>query len=252
MRHSAARAGDNAGTDNSGDVTAWVISPHLLVAQAVTAALQSGGVSVELHAWDDLVRQVGPPEPDTVRHVVAIFDNLVTPTMVDEVRHFVALGNVRIAVVTTDAAATGWGGLVGNGSVDVVTMVTTIGLLAEVVGRFTAGQDLMEAETRVAMQEAWKEALDKQQDLLALIRTLSPRQLRVLELLASGRRVREVAELMGVADGTVRSHVKTLRHKIGARSQLEAVAMLRQVHELGGTAADLVPRPRQAPVAATG
>jgi hypothetical protein len=43
--------------------------------------------------------------------------------------------------------------------------------------------------------------------------------------------------------------VKTLRGKLGARTQLEAVAMLRQVHEVGD-GADLVPRPRAVPAAA--
>jgi hypothetical protein len=37
--------------------------------------------------------------------------------------------------------------------------------------------------------------------------------------------------------------VKTLRAKLGAKSQLEAVAMLRQVYEMGQDA-DVVPRPR--------
>ncbi len=82
---------------------------------------------------------------------------------------------------------------------------------------------------------------------MSLIATLSPRQQRVLELLASGRRVHEVAELLGVTDGTVRSHVKTLRNKIGARTQLEAVAMLRQVHEVGDSIAPAMIRPRQSP-----
>ena len=81
------------------------------------------------------------------------------------------------------------------------------------------------------------------------MQSLSPQQLKVLELLASGRRVAEVAELLGVADGTVRSHVKALRAKLGARTQLEAVAMLRQVYELLDRAV-VVPRPRGAPAEA--
>jgi FixJ family two-component response regulator len=72
----------------------------------------------------------------------------------------------------------------------------------------------------------------------------------VLELLATGRQVAETAELLGVASGTVRSHVRSLRSKLGAKTQLEAVAMLRQVQEVVD-AADLVPRPRAAPAGAS-
>ena len=39
---------------------------------------------------------------------------------------------------------------------------------------------------------------------------------------------------MGVTEGTVRSHVKALRAKLGARTQLKAVAMLHQAYDATG------------------
>lgn len=252
MDESAPRAHPGGQTALDRETTVWVVSPHLLVAQAVTAALRSVGSPVEFCAWETLVREAEPcPDPVGPRSVVAIFDGLDTPGVVDEIGRLIAEGDVRVAVVTTSPSAYRWGGLLGNRAVEVVTMATSIGQLSGVVERFAAGDPLMEPEERRALQAAWAEALDRRRDLTALIRTLSPQQLRVLELLASGRRVHEVAELLGVADGTVRSHVKTLRNKIGARTQLEAVAMLRQVHEVGG-AAFHVPRPRQAAAGAAG
>ncbi len=238
-------------TRPAGDVrvTAWVVSPHLLVAQAVTAALRSVGAPVDFHAWETVVLDVRSlPDPSVPQHVVAIFDGFEGPhdtEAMDEVGRIVALGGVRVAVVTSGPSASWWGGLVTSGDVDVVTMTSSVAQLADVVERFTAGHSLMRPEEREALRAAWAAALVKRSDAKALIGTLSPQQLRVLELLASGRRVREVAQVLGVTDGTVRSHVKTLRHKIGARTQLEAVAMLRQVHEVGGSIAHLMPRPRE-------
>lgn len=252
MDESAARA--RARTHPTVDVraTAWVVSPHLLVTQAVTAALRSVGSPVEFCAWESVVREArARPDPSGPRAVVAIFDGLDNPVVVEEIARLLAVADVRVAVVTTAPSAFWWGGLLADPAVDVVTMATSVGQLSDVVDRVRAGESLMEPDERVALQAAWAEALDRRQDLAALIRTLSPQQLRVLELLASGRRVHEVAQLLGVADGTVRSHVKTLRNKIGARTQLEAVAMLRQVQEVGG-AAFHVPRPRQAAAGAAG
>ena len=252
MDESAPRAPVRAHPPVDTRVTAWVVSPHLLVAQAVTAALRSVGSPVEFCAWETLVRDAASRrDPSVPRSVVAIFDGLDNPGVVDEIARLLAVGNVRVAVVTTGSAAFWWGGLLADGAVEVVTMATSVGQLADVVQRFMEGESLMEPDEREAMHAEWAEALDRRQDLVALIRTLSPQQLRVLELLASGRRVHEVAELLGVADGTVRSHVKTLRNKIGARTQLEAVAMLRQVHDVGG-ATFHVPRPRQAAAGAAG
>jgi len=252
MNESASRVRASAHPAIDTRATAWLVSPHLLVAQAVTAALQSAGSPVEFCAWETLVRDAeSRRDPSAPRSVVAIFDGLDNPVVVDEIARLLAVGDVRVAVVTTGPAAFWWGGLVADGAVDVVTMATTVGQLSDVVRRIIAGESLMEPDERAALHAAWAEALDRRQDLAALIKTLSPQQLRVLELLASGRRVHEVAELLGVADGTVRSHVKTLRNKIGARTQLEAVAMLRQVHDVGGGAFH-VPRPRQAAAGAAG
>jgi len=233
---------------------AWVVSPHLLVAQAVTVALCSAGAHVQFHAWETVVletRALSDPAP--VQHVVAIVDGVDDPEVVAEIGRVVATGGVRVAVVDSAPLASWWGGLAAGGAVDVVPMAKTIRQLAEMVDRFTEGQLLMSADERAALYTAWAEALDKQHGVASLVASLSPRQLRVLELLASGHRVREVAQLLGVSDGTVRTHVKTLRHKIGARTQLEAVAMLhqvrqvRQVRDVGGSVAHLMPRPRQSP-----
>ena len=223
---------------------AWVVSPHDLVAQAVAEALRTAGAPAEFHAWDDLVGQDGADDgAPGADHVMVILDGVDRPHAVDEVSRFVARGQGRVAVVTSAPNALVWGGLLQGGSVDVVTVTTSVEQLADMVRRFVGGEALMDAERRKELRAAWLDALDKRHHLLAQMRGLSRQQLRVLELLASGRRVPEVAEVMGIADGTVRSHVKTLRSKLGARTQLEAVAMLRQVHEVG-EAADLVPRPR--------
>ncbi len=226
-------------------LTAWVVSPHRLVAQAVVAALQAAGSPVEMHAWetlDDEVRAGGARAGP--HHMVAIFDGLDSLDVVHDVSRLVALGGVRVAVVTSGPALR-WGGLLEDTAVDVVTSSTNVTQLVEVVDRLLAGDRLMDAESRLALRVAWQDALDKRRHLMFAMRTLSPQQLRVLELLASGRQVASVAEVLGVAPGTVRSHVKSLRSKLGARTQLEAVAMLRRVHEVDD-GVDVVPRPRVA------
>ena len=51
---------------------------------------------------------------------------------------------------------------------------------------------------------------------------------------------------MGVAEGTVRSHVKALRAKLGASTQLKAVAMYHQAYDATEGGGAIVPRPRAA------
>lgn len=55
--------------------------------------------------------------------------------------------------------------------------------------------------------------------------TLTPRETLVLQLLADGRQVTEIARRLGISVHTCRGYVKSLLAKLGAHSQLEAVAV---------------------------
>lgn len=233
MRGAAPGRGHHAERRPGGRAAAWIVSPHLLVAQAATAALRSVGWPVEAHTWQEVVHgplDVGGPTP--LVRVVAIFDGDDGPGVVDELGGFVLSAHARVVVVTPGASAVRWGGLVDNNAVEVVSEVISVVELAEVVRRLTAGEPLMDAAQRAELRSLWVDALATRRELLDLVRRLSPQQRRVLELLASGLRVTEVAQAMGLAEATVRSHLKALRAKLGAQSQLEAVAMLNQVYEL--------------------
>jgi two-component system response regulator DesR len=222
----------------------WVVSPHLLVAQAVAAALSSVGTPAEAHTWESAVRDREAIAPGRPRHLVAILDGVEEVEVVDQVTRLVRDGDVRIVVVTSDDGAVQWGGLLASDHVDVVTMTTSVVQLAEDVDRLMTGTSSMDPSGRLALQASWARALARRRSIAAMMATLSPQQRRVLELLASGRRVAEVGDQLGVAHGTVRSHVKALRAKLGARNQLEAVAMWHQIARPaeGGTR---VPRPRR-------
>lgn len=247
-----------------------VLSPHLLVAQAVAAALRSAGMPAETRTWDSAVTRgrltiAGEARPNVL---VVIVDGLDSPTVVEQVDRLVQRGGVRVVVVTSAESAVRWGGLLANDAVDLVTVTTSVAELTDVVRTLAAGGSSMDPERRRALRTSWALDLDRRRQLRAQLESLSPQQRRVLELLASGRRVAEVGVEMGVAHGTVRSHVKALRAKLGAGTQLKAVAMYHQAYDmrtekgLGEVAgardadeaspADLVPTPRRdsdAPVA---
>ncbi|MEU1090459.1 response regulator transcription factor [Streptomyces sp. NPDC005892] len=57
---------------------------------------------------------------------------------------------------------------------------------------------------------------------------LTPREREALGLLAEGRTTAEISEHLGVALNTGRNHVQRVLQKLGARSQLEAVAIARR------------------------
>ena len=60
--------------------------------------------------------------------------------------------------------------------------------------------------------------------------TLSPREMEVLGLLKDGRSNEEIAEVLGISDQTVKTHLRALREKLGAADRAGAVG---KAFELG-------------------
>ena len=53
--------------------------------------------------------------------------------------------------------------------------------------------------------------------------TLTPREVEVVQTLASGMSSPEISEKLGITRNTLRTHVHNIVGKLGARSKLEAV-----------------------------
>ena len=222
-----------------------VVSPHLLVAQAVAAALGSTGTDAEARSWESVVHESAPlpaTSPAENGLLVVILDGLDSGRAVDDLARVVASGQTHVLVVTSRSGAVHWGGVVEDDLLD-ITWAQSLPELADVVEHVRSGGTALDPADRRELRASWSQALERRRTVRTLIDSLSPQQRVVLELLASGHRVKEVARIMEVADGTVRSHVRVLRSKLGARTQIAAVAMLRQL----GEPVPGVPRPRTAP-----
>lgn len=222
-----------------------VVSPHLLVAQAVAAALRSAGTDAEAQSWESVVHESATrPATSPVERglLVGILDGVDSGRAVDDLARVVASGQTHVLVVTSRSGAVQWGGAADDDLLD-ITWVQSVPELADVVEHIRSGGTALDPVERRELRASWSQALERRRTVTSLIDSLSPQQRVVLELLASGHQVKEVARIMEVADGTVRSHVRMLRSKLGARTQIAAVAMLRQL----GEPVSGVPRPRAAP-----
>lgn len=229
----------------AGPVPVCVVSPYLLVAEAVAAGLRSVGMLAEARSWEAAVRERDPDDrdPQLPHHLVVILEGSEHSSVVDEVSRIVEAGVVGVLVATPAPGLVPWGELLEADTFDVVSSVHSVSDFGALVEHFVAGRSPMSPQVRAALRDAWQSADDRRQRLRLLLDSLSPQQRRVLDLLASGRGVDEVGEVMGVARGTVRSHVKAMRAKLGARTQLEAVAMLKELDDSGEIT---VPQPRRA------
>lgn len=66
-------------------------------------------------------------------------------------------------------------------------------------------------------------------DLSRRLGTLTPQQFRVLELVAQGKLNKQIADVLGIQERTVKAHLQAIFEKLGARNRTQAGVFLRQL-----------------------
>jgi DNA-binding NarL/FixJ family response regulator len=95
--------------------------------------------------------------------------------------------------------------------------------IVEAVRRAADGEMLIPAPKLAALLGRRREVAGQDEDLASRLASLTPRETEILQLMTRGLDNREIAATLSVAYPTVRSHVRKVLHKLGARSRLEAV-----------------------------
>ena len=116
-----------------------------------------------------------------------------------------------------------WSDLVAAGASSVVPSSVGLDDLVRMLDDLVMGRAIA-WPGREQLEEEWRRLREEQEEVQRRMNSLSPRERSVLALLHDGLSVREVAELTGVREGTVRSQVKAVLRKLALSSQLAAVA----------------------------
>ena len=91
-------------------------------------------------------------------------------------------------------------------------------------------KDVLKGETIVApnlvqILAKFHQGDDTEINISNLISTLTPRENELLELLADGQRNKLIAKNLGISDGTVKLHVKSILRKLEIHSRVEAAVI---------------------------
>ena len=98
-------------------------------------------------------------------------------------------------------------------------------------GKNVVAKELLGALTRIVQGQPAEKP--KPQDTPSPISSLTPRELEILTHLAEGESNKVIARNLGISDGTVKLHVKSILRKLNASSRVEAAVMAVQ-QGLGG------------------
>lgn len=205
-----------------------VLCRLLLISQAIGAALGDRGIRAEVMPWTEGLQRAtdGVGESD----VVLLFDDLEDRDSIAATMGLVRTSPARFVVLTPRPEGAAWGALLASGAIAVLPTESTLVVVGEVVTLVRQGGSPIDDAKRDLLVGEWLSWVSEDDALRTRLAHLSRRERQVLDLLAAGHRVSEIVHDLGVADTTVRSHIKSIRRKLEVGSQLAAVAAL---HRLG-------------------
>lgn len=99
----------------------------------------------------------------------------------------------------------------------------TVDQLARAVRALEAGGTLISPSITEGLLRAIRSDRVPAQERTAPIQALTDRETDVLRMLAEGYSTREIAELLHLAEGTVKNHISMILQKLGARDRTSAV-----------------------------
>ena len=89
------------------------------------------------------------------------------------------------------------------------------------VSKIAKQNGVSEEKTLLELAKAGQQQLTKQQDSLLRWNSLTQREQEVVALVCMGQRNYEIAEILGIAHATVKSHLQNIFEKFGWRSRNE-------------------------------
>jgi len=214
-----------------------IAAHHSLVGEAVRMALSGQGIQGTV-----LPNRSRPRELTEIARIVdslrpgagLILCDIDDPVQLSRTVRLARAVPIRWLLLTNSVDESRWGAAIESGVHTVLTMSEGLDEVARVLRLVAAGRNGFSETLRQRSLEAWHRAGDEHRALVGRMGQLTPREMAVLGLLANGLTVKEIALRSDVAEGTVRSQVKSVLRKLGVSSQLAAVAAHRRVVSPGG------------------
>lgn len=196
-----------------------VVSDHTLVAEAVRAALAGRGFHAEVIPWASSQAAVSPD-------VGLIVCDLQPLRHLEEAQALVEQVRAPWLLLTSEPRGPLWGAMLESGVEVALSSTSTLDQAVTALRRLADGAVLMTEQSRRELKDEWASAIADRELLIQQVQSLTPRERTVLKLLFAGDAVRTIAEVLGVSEATVRSHVRAVLRKMEVNSQLAAVSVL--------------------------
>ena len=201
-----------------------ILEDHQLISASLSAALRADGYRV-----------VNPPlvDPDLVMErlradppaVVLLDLDLGSFGNGEDLLSKLLQLRARVVVVSGNGDDVVMGRCLDRGAWACVPKTASFETLVDAISMTLAGREVMAAAERDRLLHLWRRRVAQSEEDAAPMAQLTRREAEVLTMLVDGLSVDRIAAASFVSVATVRSQVRAILHKLGVRSQLEAVAM---------------------------
>lgn len=216
-----------------------VMSDQSLLADAVSAALAAPGLMVTRGPWrSTLADRIPAPRPGEPYDVGVLLSDLQPLLRLVEAQSVVQDGPLPWLVLTGARRGPIWGAMLEAGAYAVQRSTASLEELRTAIRQVAAGETVMTRSEAAMLRQEWHAVEEERQRAVEKVRSLSPRESEVLDLMHAGESVGGIAVRFDVREATVRSQVRAVLRKLDVRSQLAAVAAYDAAsREIGGPAA---------------
>lgn len=206
-----------------------MVDDHAVVAEALE-------LSLSMYGYEVITVPVAAPQTsrDLLTAVVGAAADVVLLDLdlgasgdATRVIHPLSKAGQRVVVLTGASDPIRWGACLARGAVTVLPKTTALTGIVDVIERVMQGLPAIGRGQRDELVQRWLAQGRHNDERRERLGRLTQREAHVLRELARGKRVRQVAEEAFVAEGTVRTHVKSILAKLDVTSQLAAVAVAR-------------------------
>jgi DNA-binding NarL/FixJ family response regulator len=208
--------------DRSGRIRVVIVDDHQLVSDSL-GMLLDGQPDIEVIGYASSLNDVTSLAPSVAPDVVIMDCHLGDGTGQEAAAVIRASHpNARFVFLSRDDGDDALLGAVQAGASAFIHKSKAASEVIDAVRKVASGTSLIAPASIAALMSRHRDRDSKRE-------SLTHREREVLQLMAEGTPSRRIADELGISYATVRSHIRSIGSKLGARSKLNAVAVARDL-----------------------